>query len=228
MSQSPWTIISLGGSIIVPEEIDVRFLKKFKKLIGSYRSRRFVIICGGGGTNRRYNSAAKKLGKPTDFDLDWIGIRSLTLNAELVRTMFGSSAYGKVVLRPEDLTRTPKEKIIIGAAFQEGSSSDWDAVLWANKLGAKSIINLSNIEHVYTGDPRKDKKAKPITEMRWAEYLKIIGTTWSPRLSTPFDPTAAKLAKQSGLRVSILDGRKLANVKRAVEGKLFTGSILRA
>ena len=43
-------VISLGGSLIVPDSYDVDFLKKFKSLIESYvkKSYKFVIICGGG------------------------------------------------------------------------------------------------------------------------------------------------------------------------------------
>ncbi|MFA5954549.1 MAG: UMP kinase [Patescibacteria group bacterium] len=226
MPKTSWTILSLGGSIIVPDEIDIAFLKKFKELIISFKSRRFAISCGGGGTNRQYNEAAKILGVPTAYDLDWIGIRSLTLNAELVRTMFGPLAHKKIILNPEKLKVIPREKIIMGAAFEEGHSSDWDSVLWAKKVGSKEIINLSNIKQVYTADPKIDKKAKPIHEMNWSNYLKIIGTKWSPRLSTPFDPTAAALAKKLGISVYILNGRQIGNVKRIIEGKSFTGTVL--
>ena len=41
-------VISLGGSIIVPDEVDRTFLKKFREVILSLHSERFIIICGGG------------------------------------------------------------------------------------------------------------------------------------------------------------------------------------
>lgn len=221
-----WAIISLGGSIIVPREIDVVFLKKFRRLILSLKNHRFVIICGGGATNRKYNAAVKKITKPMSDDLDWLGIKSLQLNAELVRVMFGNSAFSKVIDDPRKLKQIPKTKIIVGAAFEPGHSSDYDSVLWAKRLQAKTVINLSNIKKVYTADPKIDKKAKPIDEISWLKYLKIIGTKWSPRLSTPFDPTAAKLAKQLGLSVFILNGRDIKNVRRAILGQEFRGTVI--
>ncbi|KKU48321.1 hypothetical protein A3H10_05145 [Candidatus Uhrbacteria bacterium RIFCSPLOWO2_12_FULL_46_10] len=221
-----WTIISLGGAIIVPDDIDVRFLRKFRALIKSFKDRRFVIICGGGGTNRRYNAAALALGRPTNDDLDWIGIRALKLNAELVRTMFGKAAYQKVVDHPNELKRPPKEKIIVAAAFAPGRSSDYDAVLWAKRFRSKKIINLSNVPHVYTADPKKNKSARPVKEMRWSDYRKIVGTKWLPRLSTPFDPIASTLAAKLKLTVLVLDGRNLKNVRRAILGRRFIGSII--
>ena len=221
-----WTIISLGGAVIVPDGIDVRFLKKFRALIKSFKDRRFVIICGGGGTNRRYNAAACALGRPTDDDLDWIGIRSLKLNAELVRTIFGKAAYQKVVDNPNALKSVPKERIIVAAAFAPGHSSDYDAVLWAKRFQTKKVINLSNVPYVYTSDPKRNKSARPVKKMRWSEYRKIVGTKWLPRLSTPFDPIASKLAARLGLSVYVLDGRDLQNARRAITGGHFNGSIL--
>lgn len=223
-----WTIISLGGSLIVPKDIDVKFLRKFRSLIKSFKKQRFVIVCGGGNTNRRYNAVACNLGKPTDDDLDWLGIRALQLNAELVRIMFGRRAYPRVINNPNELKRIPKNKMIVAAAFAPGHSSDYDAVLWAKRLGAKSIVNLSNVPYVYTADPKKDKSARPVKEMSWSDYRKIVGTKWLPRLSTPFDPIASKLAKRLGLKVFILDGRNLNNVQRAISGNSFVGSILHA
>ena len=43
-------IISLGGSLIVPEEIDIAFLEGFKEIIlrEVQAGKRFVIITGGG------------------------------------------------------------------------------------------------------------------------------------------------------------------------------------
>ena len=43
-------VISLGGSLIVPEKIDTDFLRDFKSLIISHvkQNKKFVIITGGG------------------------------------------------------------------------------------------------------------------------------------------------------------------------------------
>ncbi|MFA7286487.1 MAG: UMP kinase [Patescibacteria group bacterium] len=221
-----WSVISLGGSIIVPDAISVSFLRRFRTLLLSFPSRRFAIICGGGNTNRIYNAAAKAIGKPTDDDLDWIGIRSLTLNAELLRSAFGSQAYASVIANPADLKQLPKERIIIGAAYKPGCSSDLDAVLWAKRLQSKLVLNLSNITHVYSADPKRDKSAVPLSKLSWPAYRRIVGNHWTPRLNSPFDPKAAALAEKLGIAANIMDGRKLVNVRRAIQGKSFVGTRL--
>src|SRR3989344_2771754 len=92
-------VISLGGSLIIPEELDLDFLKDFKTLILSHveKGKKFLIITGGGKINTKYNNAAKQLGAPSDEELDWIGIAALKLNAELVRVMFAEHAHNEVI-----------------------------------------------------------------------------------------------------------------------------------
>lgn len=42
-------VISVGGSIIVPGEVDYDFLKKFKTTIRKLSRKYKVVICTGGG-----------------------------------------------------------------------------------------------------------------------------------------------------------------------------------
>jgi uridylate kinase len=92
-------VISLGGSLIIPENIDIDFLRDFKSLILSQvkKGKKFVIITGGGKICRKYQDAAKELCSPSGIDLDWIGIASLKMNAELLRVVFGEYAHSEVV-----------------------------------------------------------------------------------------------------------------------------------
>ncbi|NTU99420.1 UMP kinase, partial [Candidatus Falkowbacteria bacterium] len=84
------TIISLGGSLIVPDQIDTAFLKAFKKLLESRikEGERFILISGGGRTARNYQQAAKSVAKLHDDDVDWLGIHATRINAHLLRTIF--------------------------------------------------------------------------------------------------------------------------------------------
>jgi len=221
-------IISLGGSIIVPEEINIDFLKAFKELILSHiaKGKKFIIITGGGYTNKKYNEAAKKLSDPSQDDLDWIGIAALKLNAELVRVMFTEKAHEKVIYDFSDKLSSD-QPIIVGAAYEPGKSSDWDAILAARTFGAKRVINLSNIDHVYDSDPRENPNAKKIEKISWADYRKIIPESWSARLNSPFDPIASKDADEAGIEVAILNGKNIANLDKCLNGENFAGTLIR-
>lgn len=218
--------------MIVPEKIDVEFLKQFKKLILEFtehntKLNRAAIICGGGRTCRVYQDAAKEISgtKASATDLDMIGIKSTKLNAELVRSIFGKDAYEQVINNPEDKIKTDK-RIIIGAGYLPGHSTDTDAVLLAKNIGADTIINLTNIDYVFDKDPRLHKDAKPMKALTWKDYLAIIGEHWVPGRNTPFDPVAAKEAWMLKKKVIILNGSDLGNLKKCIEDKKFNGTII--
>ncbi len=221
-------IISLGGSVIVPNEVDTIFLKKFRLLIFNFikRGGRAVIVAGGGGTNKRYNQAAQKVAKIKNVDLDWLGIAATRLNAELIRVIFGNAAYEKVVVNPTVKIKTNK-KIVVAAGWMPGCSSDNDAILWAKNLGAKRVINLSNIDYVYDKDPHKFRDARPLEKIKWAEYRKMVGSKWIPRMHAPFDPIASRLAEKQGIEVAIMRGTDLNNFQNFLNGKKFKGSVIK-
>lgn len=218
-------IISLGGSLIVPDQIDIDFLRDFKALILKQvkQGKKFVIITGGGKINRRYNDAAKELTNPTDEDLDWIGIAALKLNAELLRVIFAEHANSKVVDNLSEEFHFEKP-IIIGSAYEPGKSSDWDAVNAAETIGAKKIINLSNTDYVYDSDPKQNPNAKKIEKISWAEYRKLIPAEWTSRLNTPFDPVASQMAEGLGIEVDIMNGKNISNLEKCLQGEDFTGT----
>ncbi len=218
-------VISLGGSLIIPNELDIEFLKSFKELIISHvaKGKKFLIITGGGKICRKYQDGAKVLSNPTNDDLDWIGIASLKLNAELVRVIFGDLAHYQVI--PDLSLDFPFEKpIIIGSAYKPGHSTDFDAVLGAKKIEAKKIINLSNIDYAYDKDPNKFPDAKKIEQISWKEYRELIPEEWNPGLSTPFDPIASKLAEEHNIEVAILNGKNIENFAKYLNGEEFLGT----
>jgi len=220
-------VISLGGSLIVQEEIDTEFIKEFRDVILEEvaKGRKFVITCGGGKICRTYQAVASELTKTSKEDLDWIGIASLKLNAELIRIVFGKYAHQKVI---ENLSEpfTSDKPIIIGSAYKPGHSTDMGAVFAAKTIGAKIIINLSNIAHVYDSDPDQNKNAKKYDKISWAEYRDIIPKEWTPGLSTPFDPIASKEAQNEALEVLIMNGKPTKNLKNYLGGNGFEGTII--
>lgn len=207
-------VLSLGGSLINPGSIDVAYLRRFRKLVDSFDDR-FIIVCGGGRPARDYMSAAGKL---DDAPPDWVGIRATLLNAQLVAHMFGQSS---VFMEP---ARRPFSKVLIAGGWKPGCSSDTDAVLWAREFGVSKVFNLTDVDYVYDKHPRF-KSALPLKRIYWSEYLSLVGD-WKPGLNAPFDPIAAREAMKSKISVCILNGRKLNNVRLALEDQSFRGTVI--
>ena len=221
-------IISLGGSLIVPDEVDYKFIKNFRKLILKKvkRGNKFIIMCGGGGLNKKYNDAAKKIKKLNDGELDWIGIYATRYNAQLMRILFGDLACKEIITNPHRKIATNKP-IIVGSGYIPGWSTDYDTVYIAKTYSINNLANLSNIDYAYDKDPKKYKNAKPIKNINWKDFRKIVGNKWEPRMNKPFDPVASREAEKLGIEVTILNGRKLKNFENYLDGKKFAGTAIK-
>ena len=219
-------VISLGGSVLAPEKIDVVFLKKFRNVITSFSKRkRFVIICGGGKTARDYMSAASKAVDLTPDDLDWLGIHATRLNAQLLRNVFRDVACPRIIKNPNKKISS-KHPVVIAAGWKPGRSTDHIATLLAKNFGAGIVVNVSNTDYVYDKDPLKNKDARPLKRICWKHFRRLIKTTkWNPGLSLPFDPIAAKEAEVLNLDV-VAVGPNLNNLKKFLEKKNFKGTLI--
>ncbi|MDE2312365.1 MAG: UMP kinase [Patescibacteria group bacterium] len=221
-------VISLGGSLIAPDEVDINFLKKFRRLITrqTRAGRRFIISPGGGKTCRRYQQALNAIIQAKADDLDWIGLSTNKFHAKFLQLMFKTLA-GPVMAENPNKKLPFTQKVLIGAGgWKPGRSSDDFSVRLAKIYGAKTVINLSNIDYVYTKDPRKFHDAKKISSISWPDFLKLIGRKWDPGKNVPFDPTAAQFAMAHGIKVVIANGKNLANLSHILAGKNFKGTTI--
>jgi uridylate kinase len=220
-------VMSVGGSLIVPGQIDTDFLKILKAFIDVEiaEGRRFIIIAGGGRTARNYQEAAAAVSRLEHEDLDWMGIHATRLNGHLLRTIFRDSAYRIVITNPDEILDVPDdEKLVIAAGYRPGCSTDLRAIQIAERVGAKKIINLSNIDYVYTSDPNSDPDAKKIEVISWQDFRNLIPSDWDPGLSSPFDPIAAKEAHEKGIEVAIINGNRPEALINYINGREFVGT----
>lgn len=219
-------VISLGGSMIVPDDINGSFLSSFVALIKDRveKGDTFFITTGGGAISRMYTNSATSLASPSSNDLDWIGIQATRINAELVRTLLRPHTPDRIVYGREDVLAYNDHAVVVGGGWQPGGSSDMATVFVAREIGAKHIVNLSNVSYVYTADPKKDPAAEKVTDISWGDYRNIIPPDWTPGANTPFDPTASRLAEEAGIEVAIMNGANLENLRAYLDGQAFEGT----
>lgn len=222
-------VIGLGGSIIVPDKIRTEFLKKFRNFILKFikEGKTFVIVTGGGSVARNYIKAASEIAKISDEDKDWLGIHATRINAHLLRAIFKREAYPVVLDNPLKQIQAKSYPLFIASGWRPGWSTDYDAILLAERFKADKIIIASNIDYVYEKDIAKYKKAQPIKEISWDKYCKLISSDWKPGMKAPIDPIAARLASKLKITVIIINGNNLKNLEKILKNKKFKGTIIK-
>ena len=224
------TVISLGGSIVAPDSVDEVFLKDFlsliKEALEQNEKRRFIFVVGGGGPARSYQKAYRAICEHTvDNEADWIGVMATRLNAQLIKAIMGDWCTQDVVIDPTQ-TGPLVGRVLVAAGWKPGFSSDYDAVLLAERFQADKVINLSNIDQVYTDDPKKNPAAKPLEAISWADFRAMVGDEWVPGKNVPFDPIASRHASKIGIQVICAGGRNLPNLKKILNNEPFLGTTI--
>ncbi len=222
-------VLSVGGSIVVPNEPDTKFLTEFSGMIKEWlaadSSRKLILVVGGGAPARVYQNAYRTINADNNSNdqADWIGIMATRLNAQLLKAVFGDLCKQDVVYDPTQVSEFTG-RILVAAGWKPGFSTDNDAVLLAERFAAKTVVNLSNIEKVYTDDPRKNPDAKPLDSISWSDFRKMVGDEWEPGKNCPFDPIASRRADQNGITVVCAGGKNIENIRNILDEKDFIGT----
>ena len=224
-------VLSIGGSSIIPDgKPDLGFLKAMAGLIKKSKNS-FGILCGGGTIARTYASAARELGAG-EYEADSIAIRSTKQNAHLVLAALRSAGVQACerVIDDFELAKEPARcsKAVVMGGTIPGITTDTDSVLLAEAVGARRLVNISNVEAIYDSDPRKNSAAKRLPKMSYDELIALAGASDKRVAGTNFvfDLLACKLIARSKIEAHFVSYRKMADVEAAVEGKKHGGTVV--
>ena len=90
-------------------------------------------------------------------------------------------------------------------------STDTAAALRANEIGADALLKATNVDGIYTKDPKKYDDAEKIEETTYLEVL-------NKKLNV-MDTTATSLCMDNDVPIIVFDINKDGNLKKVVEGK---------
>lgn len=213
-------VLKLGG-FAFESELSGSKLRGYVKALREFsRRNRLVIVTGGGSIARRYIAAARELGA-SEFVCDQIGIHVSRLNARLLATGLGESAFPEIPKSPDGMVESMgSDLIVVMGGLQPGQSTNAVAALAAEAMRADLLVNATDVDGVYTADPRKDPNAKKLEEVT-PEKLMAILSTGGIRAGEYdlMDPLAIRIIQRSRLPAVIVDGRNPSNVEKAMHGK---------
>ena len=212
-------VISLGGSRIVPDDVDEKFLWEFKDLIEAHPSQKFVVVTGGGSTARKYISALRKLGKKTKQQ-SIEGIAVTRLHAGFLARFFGRRANEEIPKNMKKVKNLLKGNQIVfcgGLRYKEKNTSDGTAAKLAAYLKCP-FINLTNVRGLYTSNPKKNRKAKFIKKITWKKFNDMAKkVSYEAGQHFVLDQSAAKVIMEKKVPTYIVGS--LRDVEKILKGK---------
>lgn len=221
-------VVSLGGSLIVPDKIDVDFLIKFRNVIRKNCNRyKFVIVCGGGSTARKYIYALKKIGVSEKLQ-SMSGISATRMNARFMTYFFGKDASQGI---PHDMKQIKNlllrnDIIFCGALrYAPKHTSDSTATKLAHYLKT-DFINMTNVPGLYNKNPLKYKDAKFIPKISWKKLCEMTNKEkYNPGQHFILDQSATRIIMKNKIKAYIL-GKDLKQLDNLLNNKEFRGTVI--
>jgi uridylate kinase len=221
-------VLSLGGSVLVREMSNTSYIKKLAKvLIEVSKKRQLFVVTGGGRIARFYIHVGRTLGADESF-LDEIGIEVTRLNARLLITALGEHAFHAPPRNYDDaLQAANARRIVVMGGVSPGITTDAVSALLAERAKAKRLVNATSVDGAYTADPEKDPKAKRIPRTTYRALLKLVSATpGGAGPNTVFEALGLRVLARSKIPLSIVDGTDLGNLKSALLGEKFHGTLV--
>lgn len=224
----PSLAISAGGSIMIPDAPDVAYIKQLaSELVTLSQTYRLFVVVGGGKLARNYIQAARALGAD-ETALDQLGIEATRLNARVLVAALREHALGRVAGDFEGaLEASLFHPIVVMGGTHPGHTTDAVAVMMGERAHASRIIILTNVDGVYTADPRLDRGAKRIDRLTAGELVALTAQATSEAGSTGvIDAMGCRILRRARIPACVVHGRDFDALRAAAEGRPFKGSLI--
>jgi uridylate kinase len=221
-------VISLGGSIIIPDDRDGAFLNDFASLLRSLsKDLDIYVVCGGGKIARYYIVTGREL-KASEDQLDEMGIDVTRLNARLLQLALGDTAYAAVPHTiKETATQGVRGKVAVMGGTTPGHTTDAVSATLAEMVGASRIVNATSVDGVYSADPRKIKDCIKYDRLTFQQLDDMMHKgKHGAGASHIFDPLGAQIVKRCRIPILVVDGRDLDEMRAAIRGQKIKGTVI--
>jgi uridylate kinase len=220
--------VKIGGSVLAPKEIDLRYVRRVSAVLTEIsKKHNLFIVVGGGGLARKFIVACRKLGADESY-LDEVGIEASRMNARVLISALGNIVYHLPALDFNEAVRAGhKHRIVVMGGTHPGHTTDAVCAMLAEKVKADRMVITTNVDGIYTEDPKKSRKAQLLRNVAPMELMELCGQEMGKAGSSgAVDPIAAKIIARSNIPTAVVHGRKIKNMEAAILGKEFKGTII--
>jgi len=181
------------------------------------------VVVGGGNIWRGAQDRGEAIGRVT---ADYMGMLATIINAlalqdalehlgvpTRVQTAIEIQKLAEPYIRRRAMRHLEKGRVVIfaGGTGNPYFTTDTAAALRAVEIEAEAMLKATQVDGVYTDDPRKNKKAKKLERATFMQAIR-------DRLRV-MDTTALTLCMENSLPVLVFDMHVPGNIARAVSGQ---------
>ena len=215
-------VIKLGGHLIsTPQGIQVDLLKRYAQLFSRlFDGGKWCIVVGGGEEARKYIAAARALNIDEAL-CDVIAVEITRVHARLLSAILGDKAYQSIPRSLEQIVEfSSLGRIVVSGGLQPAQSTTAVAALAAEALAAEKLIIATDVEGVYTKDPKTNPDAELLKEVSLPMLREILAhSSHQAGEYKLIDSLAMRILERSKIRAIVVNGRRPENVEKAISGE---------
>jgi uridylate kinase len=221
-------LLKLSGEALAGERgagLDYQVIESFARQIKEVHASGVALglVVGGGNIVRGATASQQGLDRVSG---DYMGMLATVINAlalqnvleamgvqTRVLTAIRMESLAEPYIRRRMMRHLEKGRLVIfaGGTGNPFFSTDTAAVLRALEMEAEVVLKATNVDGVYTADPRKDHAARHIPELTFQEAL-VNGYA-------VMDANAFGLCQANKLPIVVLDINQPGQIARALAGE---------
>ncbi len=221
-------LMKLSGEAFGPGQgqgIDMRCVAPIAREMGEMRDAgvQLAVVIGGGNIVRGVDLIAAGM-KPAQADT--IGMLATVINGlalhdilsrmgieNRLQTAIPMNSVAEPYIRERCVRHLEKDRVMVLAAGTGSPhfTTDTAAALRAREIGADVLLKGTNVDAVYSADPRRDAAAHRYNRLTYEDVLH--------QDLRVMDATAVTLCREGGIPIIVFDRSQPGNLRKAVFGE---------
>jgi uridylate kinase len=214
-------VVRVGGSVVA-SPLKAPLISRYVDLLKKLRKEghEVVAVVGGGSLAREFIRVAADLGLG-EADRDWAAIYVSRLLARLFVLCLGEAGCGNVSFTLGDAVDCLKHgNVVVMGGLRPGMTTDAVAALVGERVKAEFLVKASNVDGIFTKDPKKFPDAKKLDEVGFDDLERLFAEDrHRAGIHQILDPEAVKVLRRCRLKTVVVNGFDVKNVLAAVKGK---------
>lgn len=214
-------VVRIGGSVVA-SPLNPALMSDYAELLQTLKRQGHSIaaVVGGGSLSRELIKVAKAMGL-SEPQQDEAAISVSRLVAQLLALKLGRQGLKTVPMTIEDAAQSvAKGKIVVMGGLRSGMTTDTVAALLADCVKADLLVKATNVDGIYTQDPRRHKDAKKIDAMSLDDLAGFFEKDkHEVGIHQVLDPQAVRILQKKRIKTIVVNGFESENVLLAIKGK---------